>query len=198
MVDSANAPNDIPHPQEEPPQEQDTSQASPGMEELLAQAQQEAQKFKDQWIRAVAEADNIRKRAQRDIEDSNKYAISSFAREIVSVLENLTRASESMSPEQRAASELVATVATGVDLTLNELLAIFDRYGIKRIEPLGQKFDHNLHQAVVQVPSTDVEPGTVVQVLQAGYTLHDRLLRPAMVAVSKAETAPAKAVDTNA
>ncbi|MDX1974874.1 MAG: nucleotide exchange factor GrpE [Rickettsiales bacterium] len=158
---------------------------------------EEVAKLRDQWARAAAEADNIRKRAQREIEDASKYAVSGFARDMVSVLENLKRASESIPVAQRTQNELLKTLGEGVDLTLNELLAVFDRYHIKRIYPLEQKFDHNLHQAVVQVERDDVEAGMVVQVVQAGYMLHDRLLRPAMVAVSKKPESP-KNLDTTA
>lgn len=154
-------------------------------------------KLRDQLLRAVAETENVRKRAERDREETSKYAVSKFAGDMVSVLENLKRASESISPEARAASEQLANLGAGVDLTLQELLATFERYGIVRVDPMGQKFDHNLHQAVAQVERTDVENGTVIQVVQAGYVIADRLLRPAMVAVSKAP-GDVKKVDTTA
>lgn len=158
--------------------------------ELSAQAarigelEAEAAKFKDQWIRAVAEADNIRKRSAKEIEDAGKYATTSFARDMVGVLENLQRAMAAATPEARAASEALRTLVEGIDLTAKELLNLFEKQGIHRIDPAGQKFDHNLHQAVAQVESPQ-PVGHVVQVLQAGYTIHDRLLRPAMVSVSK-------------
>ena len=154
-------------------------------------------KLRDQLLRAVAETENVRKRAERDREETSKYAVSKFAGDMVSVLENLKRASESISPEARAASEQLANLGAGVDLTLQELLATFERYRIVRVDPMGQKFDHNLHQAVAQVERTDVENGTVIQVVQAGYVIADRLLRPAMVAVSKAP-GDVKKVDTTA
>jgi molecular chaperone GrpE len=153
--------------------------------------------MKDQWIRAVAETENVRKRTERDRDEMSKYAVTSFARDMVSVLENLKRASESIPAEVRAQDEKLKTLAEGVDLTLQEMLSIFDRYHIKRIDPMGEKFDHHYHQAVVQIESPNVSPGTVVQVVQAGYVIHDRLLRPAMVAVSKQAEA-AKHVDTTA
>ncbi len=154
-------------------------------------------KLRDQWVRAVAETDNVRKRAQRDQEELSKYAVSGFARDMISVLENLKRASESIPAEIRQENDLLKTVGEGVDLTFQELLGIFEKYGIMRVFPLNEKFDHNLHQAVVQVERNDVPPGTVIQVVQAGYKIHDRLLQPAMVAVSKQGETPAK-VDTNA
>jgi len=155
----------------------------------------ELAKLQDQWVRAVAEADNIRKRSQRDMEENAKYAITGFARDMVSVLENLKRASDSIPQSERAGNDLLKTLGEGVDLTLKELLAIFQNNGIKRIDPLNAKFDHNFHQAVAQVERDDVVPGTVVQVVQAGYVIHDRLLQPAMVVVSKAGDA-SKKVDT--
>jgi molecular chaperone GrpE len=155
--------------------------------------EEEIAALRDQRMRALAETDNVRKRAQRDQEELSKYAIAAFARDMVSVLENLKRASESI--EAHVAGESLKPIAEGVNLTLNELLSIFEKHQIKRIDPLNQKFDHNFHQAVVQVERNDVPEGTVVQVVQAGYVIHDRLLRPAMVAVSKQPETP-KPVDT--
>jgi molecular chaperone GrpE len=174
--------------------------------EGIAMAQQEAEilqlkeeiaKLKDQWVRSVAEADNIRKRAIKEKEETAKYAINAFASDMVTVLETLKRASESIPAAARAENELLKTIGQGVDLTLQELLSIFQRYQINRIDPIDQKFDHNFHQAVAQVERDDVPAGTVVQVVQAGYVIHDRLLRPAMVVVSKA-VEPSKRVDTTA
>jgi len=157
----------------------------------------EVARLKDQWIRAVAETDNIRKRSAKEKEDTAKYAITGFAADIVTVLETLKRASDSIPAEARACGDLLKTIGEGVDLTLQELLAIFQRHSISRIDPIDQKFDHNFHQAVAQLERDDVPAGTVVQVVQAGYVIHDRLLRPAMVVVSKA-LEPAKKVDTTA
>jgi molecular chaperone GrpE len=178
------------------PQEQ-PQEAPPSPETRIAELEAEAAKYKDQWIRALAETDNIRKRAERDQQETGKYAVTAFARDMVSVLENLKRASENIPPEKRGEGELLRTLGEGVDLTLQELLGIFEKYGIRRIDPLGEKFDHNFHQAVVQVERGDIAPGTVVQVVQAGYVIGDRLLRPAMVAVSK-QGEPEKKVDTSA
>lgn len=166
--------------------------------ERIASLEAEAAKFRDQWIRSVADADNIRKRAERDQVETSKYAITAFARDMVHVLENLKRASESIPESARGDNELLKNIGDGVDLTLQELLGLFEKYGIKRIDPMGQKFDHNFHQAVVQVERNDVPPGTVVQVVQAGYIINDRLLRPAMVAVAKVSGDTSKQVDTTA
>lgn len=170
---------------------------APSLEDEIKRLQEELSRLKDQWVRAVAETENTRKRAQRDQEETSRYAITGFARDMVSVLENLKRASESIPAPAREENELLKTLGEGVDLTLQELLNTFKKHGINRIDPDGKKFDHNLHQAVVQVERNDVPPGTVVQVIQAGYVIHDRLLRPAMVAVSK-QGEPPKKVDTSA
>jgi molecular chaperone GrpE len=166
------------------------------LQALLDDKDKELAAMKDQALRALAETENTRRRAERELSDMSKYAVTGFARDLVSVVENLQRASDSIPPELKEAQPAVASLATGVEMTLKELLAVFERQGIKRIDPLGQKFDHNLHQAVAQIDTPDAEPGTVVQVLQAGYVIHDRLLRPAMVGV--AAGAPAKQVDTQA
>lgn len=151
----------------------------------LSPEEEEIRQLKDQLIRMAAENDNLRKRAQRDLEEANKYAITNFARGLVSVLENLQRATSSISPELRAENQQVKNLAEGVEMTLKELLNVFERFGIRRIDPLGQKFDHNYHQAMQQIEDDKAEPGTVLQVLQAGYSIHDRLLQPALVNVAK-------------
>lgn len=147
---------------------------------------QQVADMKDQVLRTMAEMENVRARARRDVEESSKYAVAGFARDIISVLENLYRAAASVPPEARSESSLLNTLGQGIDMTLSEFVNVIQRHGITRIDPLGQPFDHNFHQAVVQIDSHDQAPGTILQVLQAGYVLHDRLLRPAMVGVAKA------------
>lgn len=195
------------HPQPEIPDEepaidlQDVSaEASPeamarALKALLEEKEAELAAAKDQTLRALAETENTRRRAERETADMAKYAVTGFARDLVNVVENLQRAVEAIPQELKAAQPAVANLATGVEMTLNELLAVFERQGIKRLDPMGQKFDHNYHQAVAQIDTPDAPAGTVVQVLQAGYTIHDRLLRPAMVGVAAGGT---KQVDTNA
>ena len=148
----------------------------PMPEEELLRLREENAKLKDQALRAMAEAENIRKRTEREIEDNTKYAVTGMARDLIAVLENLHRAEANLPEgEQRE----------GVTLIRKELEKIFEKNGIRRIEPKGEKFDHNFHQAVTQVENKEVEAGTVMQVLQAGYVIRDRLLRPAIVVVSK-------------
>lgn len=147
---------------------------------------EENKELKDQLLRAVAEMENIRKRSERDVQDARKYAVTGFARDLVNVLENLQLALLNIPEADRKADAKLNTLAEGVEMTANELLRVFQQQGIQRISPQGEKFDHNFHQAVAQVEDSGKEAGTVVQVLQAGYVIHDRLLRPAMVTVAKA------------
>lgn len=148
-------------------------------EEILRLHEDHAQ-IKDQLLRALAEAENVRRRADRDLEENTKYAVTGFARDLISVLENLHRAEASI-PE----TEETKGYREGIVLTRKELEKVFEKNGIRRIEPAGEKFDHNFHQAVTQLENKEVEAGTILQVLQAGYVIRDRLLRPAIVVVSK-------------
>jgi molecular chaperone GrpE len=155
-------------------------------------------RLKDQLLRALADTENVRRRAEREKEDASKYAVATLARDILSVADNLRRALESL-PTDQAPNDATRNLLAGVEATERELLAIFERRGIKRLEPVGQRFDPNFHQAMFEVPNSGQEPGTVVQVLQPGYVIFDRLLRPALVGVAKAESADAPAhIDTRA
>jgi molecular chaperone GrpE len=159
----------------------------------------EVAELKDQLLRALAEVENVRRRGQKERDDASKYAIAGFAREIVGVVDNLRRAIDAVPAEALRTDENLKSLMTGVELTERSLLGVLERFGIKRIDPLGEKFDHNFHQAMMQVDDPTRPAGTVVQVMQSGYTLHDRLLRPAMVGVSKGGPAQAAGgVDTTA
>jgi molecular chaperone GrpE len=169
------------------------------LEARVAAAESEAAGARDQALRALAEAENTRRRVQREAEDREKYALSGFARELTAVVDNLRRALETLPAEARSSDARLDQFAQGVELTEREFMAILDRNGIKRVHPHGQAFDHNLHQAIAQAESADHPPGTVTQVVQAGYTLHGRILRPALVVVAKAAAAtPGGSVDTRA
>ena len=159
---------------------------APAAADALAASQAEAAALKDQLLRALAEAENVRRRAQRDREEAGKYAITAFARELVGVADNLQRAIAAIPAEALANDEALKNLATGVEMTERQLLSAFERFHLRRIEPLGEKFDSNLHQAMFELPAPGQPSGTVVQVLQPGYVLHDRLIRPAMVGVAKA------------
>jgi len=156
----------------------------------------EAADLKDQLLRALAEGENTRKRAAREREDSARYGISNFARDVVAVADNLRRAIDSL-PADNAGEDVVKTLTEGVAATLRQLDAAFANHGIERIDPAGQPFDHNLHQAMFEDPDSDQPPGTVVQVIEHGYKIHDRLLRPAMVGVAKKPREGAR-IDTEA
>src|SRR6266851_4510653 len=149
------------------------------LEERLAAAESELAESKDRLLRALAETENVRRRAQREREDAAKYGASNLAKDLVNVADNLRRALASV-PEGQVKDELTRTLLQGVDATERELLAAFDRHGIRRI-------DHNFHQAIMEIENSGQPAGTVVQVLQPGYAMHDRLLRPAMVGVAKGE-----------
>ncbi len=152
-------------------------------EELLT----ETADLKDRLLRAMAEGQNLRRRAQREKEDAAKYAITAFARDLLEVQDNLTRALASISPEDKAAGgDSMATVYEGVEMTQRGLHAAFERHKIEILNPGGEKFDPNFHQAVAEIPGTGRPGGTVVDVMQTGYLIGDRLLRPAMVTVAKA------------
>ena len=172
----------------------------PSVEEQLAAARQESAQLKDQLLRALAEAENVRRRAQRDREDAGKYAIANFARDVLQVSDNLHRALEAIPQSALASDEALRNLHEGVTATERQLDAALERQQVKRIWPMGEKFDANLHQAMFEVPTAEHQPGTVVQVMQAGYLIHDRLLRPALVAVAKqaGETPPQGRVDTTA
>lgn len=167
------------------------------LEALKADYEAKLGEMKDQLLRAVAETENVRRRATRDVEETSKYAVSGFARDMITVGENLFLAINSVPEEAREEEGQLKTLADGVDMTLRELLRAFEKHGIERIDPMGEKFDHNRHQAVSQVEDPKAEPNTVLHVMQAGYIINDRLLRPAMVVVSKKGT-PDQKVDTKA
>lgn len=145
----------------------------------------EVGKLKDQLLRTLAELENYRKRAEREREEMAKYAITGFARELLSVGDNLRRAIESVPPEHDDPEKLLKTLLEGVEITEKELLSAFKKHAVEKIDPLGQSFDHHLHQAMFEVDDSDQLPGTIVHVLQPGYSLHGRLLRPALVGVAK-------------
>lgn len=172
--------------------------APPAQDNDLAAAQAEAAALKDQLLRQMAETENVRRRLEREKQDAGTYAVTSFARDILAVADNLRRALDAV-PEAARADQAVANVITGIEMTEREVFNVFNKYGIAQIEALGQKLDPNKHQAMLEVPTNEAEPGTVVQVLQTGFVIKDRLLRPALVAVAKAaDAAPGSAVDTNA
>ena len=166
-----------------PEQEQETEEVETS-EDIIAKLNEEITNLKDQRLRAIAELENFRKRAEKDQSDALKYGVSNFAKEIINISDNIERAQSSI-PEEAKNNETIKPVIEGIDLIAQSVVTTFEKIGIKKIESLNEKFDHNLHQAMMEIEKDDLEPGTIVQELIPGYTLHDRLLRPAMVGVSK-------------
>ena len=153
-------------------------------ENIIEKLNEEIQDLKDQRLRVAAELENFRKRAEKDQADALKYGVSNFAKEIINIKDNVERAQSSISEDVRS-NDAVKSIVEGLDMIAQSAVATFEKIGIKKIESLNEKFDHNLHQAMMEIENDEVEPGTIVQELISGYTLHDRLLRPAMVGVSK-------------
>lgn len=164
----------------------------------LVVAQQEAASLKDKLLRTLADMENLRRRTEREVADARSYGIASFARDILGVADNFRRALDAVAPEARATADAgIKALIEGVELTERELLKALEKNGIRKIEPQGEKFDPNIHQAMYEVPDASVPAGSVVQVVQPGYLIGERVLRPAMVGVSKGgpKTAPAAAGD---
>ena len=156
-------------------------------EEIIENLKADLELLKDQKLRAIAELENYRKRSEKDQSDALKYGIANFAKEVISIRDNIERANASILDEIKS-DEKIKPVIEGLDLIQQSIIGVLDRFGIKKIESIDQKFDHNFHQAMVEIERDDCDPGTVIQELIPGYTLHDRLLRPAMVGVSKKKT----------
>ena len=150
--------------------------------------QEEVAQTKDRLLRLAAEMENLRKRTDREKAEATLYAATNFARDLLTVADNLRRALEALPQDEREhAGEIEKNLIAGVDVTERELANVFQRHGIRRLETVGQKFDPNFHQAIYEVPTSEKPPGIVMQEMQAGYAVGDRCLRPAMVGVSKAE-----------
>lgn len=150
----------------------------------------------ERLLRALAETENLRRRSARELEEAHQYAVTGFARELLDVADNLSRALASIPPRAREELDFVKTLADGIALTEKTLAACFERRRIAKVEPKpGDKFDHNRHQAMFEVETDEQPPGTVAQLMQPGYVIVDRLLRPAMVGVAKAPTTQRAATD---
>lgn len=168
---------------------------APAQADPVVEAKREAAEFKDKLLRTLAEMENLRKRTEREVLDARLYGNASFARDVLAVADNMHRALEVIGTELRESADAkVKALIEGVELTERELLKTLEKNGVKKFSPRGEKFDPNVHQAMYEIPTSDQPPGQVAQVIQAGYMIGDRVLRPAMVAVSKAaakSTAPA-------
>lgn len=146
---------------------------------------EEIAELKDKLLRTLADMENLRRRSQKDREDAVKFSAANFARDMLSVADNLRRATESIPKEDETDGGSLAAFIEGISLTEKELISTLERHGIRKIEPMGEKFDPKFHEAMYEVPSADAENGTVMQVVEAGYVIHDRLLRPAKVGIAK-------------
>lgn len=154
--------------------------------EALMRLLKENEELKETRLRAAAEMENLRKRTARDVHDARSYAIANFARDMLAVSDNLRRALDAIPAEARASGDAgFAALIEGVEMTERSMLSAMERHGVKKIEPTGERFDPNFHQAMFEVPNPDVPANTVVQVVQTGYVIGDRVLRPAMVGVAK-------------
>jgi molecular chaperone GrpE len=170
-------------PSEDTPMQPEAAAAAPQPSTSL---ERELADMKDRLLRTLADMENMRKRTEREVADARVYGISSFARDILGVADNMHRAMQALDDELRAkADDTMKALLDGVELTERELAKVLEKNGVRKIEPLQQKFDPNRHQAMFEVEDASVPSGTVVQVMQAGYLIGERVLRPALVAVSK-------------
>ena len=155
------------------------------VEQTVENQNKEIKELKDQLLRSLAESENLRKRTIKEIADAKKYSHIYFIRDLVSSVDNLQRALEAVPDDKSQLSEPIKNLVIGLEIVEKEILNTFEKHSLKQINPLGEKFDYNLHQAMFEVPTNEKEPGYVVEVSQKGYILHDRLVRPAMVGISK-------------
>jgi molecular chaperone GrpE len=167
-----------------------SNEASPesgtaGAREELETLSKELADHKDKLLRSLADMENLRRRTEREMADTRTYAITSFARDVIGVADNIRRALQAASDAGGLTEGPAKALLEGVELTEREMLKVLDKHGVKRLDPLGAKFDPNFHQAMFEVPDANVPAGCVVQVVQPGYVIADRVLRPAMVGVSK-------------
>ena len=164
-----------------------TSDAESGAQsDPLTAMTAERDALKDQLLRALADTENMRRRSEREAETARKYGHTQFARDLVGAIDNLARVLASAPEDKSSLDESVQSLLTGIGLSWTEIQSAIEKHGVRQINPLGEKFDYNFHQAMFEVPTNDQPPGMVLEVVQHGYALHDRLLRPAMVGVSKA------------
>ena len=181
--------NDEQSPAQDQVTEDETSDSSNSEEEnnseIISDLEQKVSDLKDQLMRTLADGENLRKRTLKDVEHSKKYSHISFVKDLVSSVDNLQRALEAVPEDTSSLPEPIKNLIIGLEIVEKEIISTLEKHNVKQIDPLGEKFDYNFHQAMFEVPTKDNEPGTVVQVSQKGYILHDRLVRPAMVGISK-------------
>ena len=162
----------------------DTDADNKKQNELEENLRDEIEQLRDEKLRLLADMENLRKRSDRDRMDSIRYGNINFARDILSLGDNLSRALDAI-PKDAEKTETITNLINGLRMVQKEFTSILEKHGIKKIEALNQRFDHNFHQAMMEIESDEAEPGLVIQEIQSGYTMHDRLLRPSMVGVAK-------------
>jgi molecular chaperone GrpE len=173
-------------PQAEPAHETVSEAVSAPEADPIAVLEAEKADLKDKFLRLMADMENLRRRTEREIADARTYAVANFARDMLNVADNVRRAIESVPDDERDTAEgAFKGLIEGIDLTERDLLKTLERHGVKKLDPQGQKFDPNVHQAMFEIPNAEVPNGTVLQVVQSGYVIGERVLRPAMVGVSK-------------
>ncbi len=170
---------------------------APAADAALAAMTAERDEFKDRALRTLAEMENLRRRTEREVSDGRTYAVTNFARDVLNVADNIRRALDSVPAEARASAEgALKGLIDGIELTERDLAKTLERHGVKAVEPKGQRFDPNRHQAMFEVPDPEVPAGTIVQVVQSGYVIGDRTLRPALVGVAKGGPKAGAAADS--
>ena len=170
----------------------------PASADRVAELEAQVAELRDQVLRAMAETENMRKRSERHVQDAHKFAVTQFARDILQVADNLALALDAVPEERREEHELLGVLAEGVQAVQAVFMQVMGAHHIERIDPEGEPFDPNLHEAMFEVPGNDLLNGTVAQVIQPGYKLHDRLLRPARVGVAKSADTGEASVDKTA
>ncbi|EJB04521.1 molecular chaperone GrpE (heat shock protein) [Rhizobium leguminosarum bv. trifolii WSM597] len=166
--------------------ENDIAQEEAPQPDALELLKAENGELRDRYLRLAAEMDNLRRRTEREVKDAKSYSVAGFARDMLAVSDNLRRALDAIPAEVKDAADAgLSTLIEGVEMTERAMLSALERHGVRKLEPVGQKFDPNFHQAMFEVPNPDVPNNTVVQVVQAGFSIGERVLRPAMVGVAK-------------
>ncbi len=184
MSDNKNQDNTVQLDEDNVVDLKNSTNEGPSLESEIGELEKQLTEMKDNWLRALAESENLRRRAHKEKEDALKYGAVNFGRDIVTVADNLHRALQSCPLTEELPANIKALIS-GVEMTAKELLSTFEKHGIRRLSPMGEKFDPNFHQAMFEIETNEQPVGTVMQVLQDGYVMHDRLLRPAMVGVAK-------------
>ena len=156
-----------------------------GLEGRITELEGELADFKDRSLRALADAENTRRRSEREVIDAKKYGSSNLVKDLLNVSDNLHRALEAVGEDVKELDETVKNLVVGVQMVEKEMLDVFEKHGVTKLQPIGEKFNHDFHQAMYEVEDSGQPTGTIVELLQPGYVMHDRLLRPAMVAVAK-------------